>query len=77
MEDRSGLGWDTVSECEADSIASDSDNGKKIRQAENRELTKRKNKNANKLTLRVPCQRLSRQQFRIDDEHNLFTPRNQ
>ena len=44
MEDRSDLGWDTVSEYEADSIASDSDNGKKIRQAENRELTKRKNK---------------------------------
>ena len=75
MEDRSDLGWDTVSEYEADSIASDSDNGKKIRQAENRELTKRKNKKSNKLTLRVPSQRRSRQHFWIDDEHNGFTPR--
>ena len=75
MEDRSDLGWDTVSEYEADSIASDSDNGKKIRQAKNRELTKRKNKKSNKLTLRVPSQRRSRQHFRIDDEHNGFTPR--
>ena len=57
MEDRSDLGWDTVSEYEADSIASDSDNGKKIRQTENRELTKRKNKKSNKLTIRVPSQR--------------------
>ena len=42
IADRSVLGWDTVAEYEADSIASDSDDGKKIRQAENRALTKRK-----------------------------------
>ena len=40
MADRSVLGWDTVTEYEADPIASDSDDGKKIRQAENRTLTK-------------------------------------
>ena len=31
--DRSVLGWDTVAEYEADPIANDSDDGKKIRQA--------------------------------------------
>ena len=44
MADRSVLGWDTVAEYKADPIASDSDDGKKIRQAENRALTKRKSK---------------------------------
>ena len=45
MADRSVLGRDTVAEYKADPIASDSDDGKKIRQAENRALTKRKSKN--------------------------------
>ena len=44
-------------------IASDSDDGKRIRQAENRALTKRKSKKSNKLTGRVPIQRPSFQQF--------------
>ena len=74
MADRSVLGWDTVAEYEADPIASDSDDGKKIRQAENRALTKRKSKTFNKLTLRVPSQKPSGQQFPIDGEHNGFTP---
>ena len=52
--DRSVLGCDTVAEYEADAIANDSDDGKKIRQAENRGLTKRKTKSSNKLTLHVP-----------------------
>ena len=52
--DRSVLGWDTVAEYEADPIASDSDDGKKIRQAKTRGLTKRKTKTSNKLTLHVP-----------------------
>ena len=34
MADRSVLGWDTVAQCEADTIASDSDGGKKIRKAD-------------------------------------------
>ena len=54
MADRSVLGWDTVTEYEADPIASDSDDGKKIRQAKTRGLTKRKTKTSNKLTLHVP-----------------------
>ena len=77
MADRSVLGWDTVAEYEADPIASDSDDGKKIRQAENMSLTKRKNKKSNKLNLRVPRQKPSGQQFRIDGEHNGFTPPSQ
>ena len=55
--DRSVLGWDTVAEYEADPIASDSDHEKKIRQAENRALTKRKTETSTKLTLGVSsCQ---------------------
>ena len=72
MANRSVLGWDTVAKYEADPIASNSDDGKKIRQAENRALTKRKTKTSNKLTLRVPSQKPSGQQFRIDGEHNDF-----
>ena len=52
--DRSVLDWDTVAEYEADPIANDSDDGKKIRQVENRGLTKRKTKSSNKLTLHAP-----------------------
>ena len=73
MANRSVLGWDNVAEYEADLITSDSDDGKKIRQAENRVFTKRKTKTSNKLTLRVPSQKPSGQQFRIDGEHNGFT----
>ena len=54
MADRSVLGWDTVAEYEADPIASDLDNGKKIRQAENRALTKRKSKNLTNLPFALP-----------------------
>ena len=59
MADRSVLGWDIFAEYEADPIASDSEDGKKIRQAENRVLTKKKTKTYNKLTLRVPNQNSS------------------
>ena len=72
MANRSVLGRDIVAKYEADPIASNSDDGKKIRQAENRALTKRKTKTSNKLTLRVPSQKPSGQQFRIDGEHNDF-----
>ena len=75
MAYRSVLGWDTVAEYEADPIASDSDDGKIIRQAENSTLNKRKSKKPNKLNLRVPRQKPSGQQFRIDGEHNGFAPR--
>ena len=64
-------------EYDADPIASDSDDGKKIREAENSALTKRKTKASNKLTLYVPSQKPSGQQFRIDGEHNGFTPLSQ
>ena len=75
MADRSVLVWGTVAEYEADPIASDSDDGKKIRQVETRALTKQKSKkNPNKLTLCVPSQKYSGQQFRVDVEHNVFTP---
>ena len=74
MADRSVLGLDTVAEYEADPIASDSDDGKEIRQAENRAFTERKSKTSNKLTLRVPSQKPSCQQFWIDGKHNGFTP---
>ena len=57
LADRSVLGWDTVTEYEDDPSASDSDDGKKIRQAKNRALTKRKSKKSNKLILRVPTQK--------------------
>ena len=74
MADTSILDWDTVAEYEADPIVSDLDNGKKIRQAVNRALTKRKNKKSNKFTLHAPSQKPSSQQFRIHSEHNGFTP---
>ena len=77
MADRSVLVWDTVAEYEADPITSDSDHGKKIRQAENRALTKNKSKSSSKLTLRVPSQKPSGQQFWIDGEHIGFTPPSQ
>ena len=61
MEDRSVLGWDTVAEYELIQSPSDSDDGKKIRQAGNRALTKRKSKTFNKLTLRASSQKPSGQ----------------
>ena len=69
MANRSVPGWDTVAKYEADQIASNSDDGKKIRQAEIRTLTKRKTKTSNKLTFRVSGQKPSGQQFRIDGEY--------
>ena len=46
---------------------------KKIKQAENRVLIKRKSKESRyKLTIRVPSQRTSDQQFWIDGEHDSF-----
>ena len=72
MANRIVPGWDTVAKYEADPIANNSDDGKKIRQAEIRALTKRKTKTSNKLTFRVPGQKPSGQQFRIDGEYNGF-----
>ena len=77
MADRSVLSWDTVAEYEADPIASDSDDGVKIRQAETRALTKRNNKKSDKLTLRISRQKPSGQQFWINREHNGLTPPSQ
>ena len=73
MANRSALGWDTFAEYVADRIASSEDDGKKIRQAENRALTKRKAKTSSKLILRVPSQKPSGWHFWIDGEHNGFT----
>ena len=77
MADRSAHGWDTIAEYENDPMASDSDDWKKIRQAENRAVAKRKTKTFKRLTLRVLSQKPSGQQFRIDGDHNDFTPPNQ
>ena len=77
MADISALGWDTVVEYEADPIASNSDDGKKIRQDKNRAITKQKSKKSNKPTFRFPSQRPTGQQFRIDGQHNGFTPPSQ
>ena len=54
MADKSVLGWDTVAEYEVAPTTSDSDDGKKIRQAETKTLTKKKSKKSNKHSLRVP-----------------------
>ena len=74
MTHRSVLRLGTVAEYDADPIANDSDDGKKIRKAENRALNKRKTKTSNKLSFRVPCQKPSGQQFRTDGKHDGFTP---
>ena len=57
MANRSPLGWDTVAEYEADPIASNSDDGKRIRQADNRALSKQKSKKSYKPTLCFPSHR--------------------
>ena len=71
------LSWESVAEYEANLIASYSEDGKKIRQAEDKALTKHKSKNSNKFTLRVPSQKPSGQQFWVEGEHNGFIPPNQ
>ena len=48
MTDGPVVEWETDAESETDSIAIDSVEGKKIRQAENRALTKRKSEKSNK-----------------------------
>ena len=77
MVDKSNLGWENVAKYEAAPIASDSDDLKKISQSEKEVITKRKSKKSNELTLRVPIQTPSAQQFRIDSEYNGFTPPSQ
>ena len=54
MADRSALSWDTVATYKADPIASDSDDGKNIRQAKNRPLTKQKKKSLTNLLFTFP-----------------------
>ena len=46
IPDRSQAGWATIAEYENDPCASDSEDPKKIRQAENRALAKNKNKSS-------------------------------
>ena len=54
MTNRSVAGWDIVEEYKVNSFASDSDDGKKIRQVENRALSKLKKKKVNNSTLKNP-----------------------
>ena len=77
MADRSDVDWETVAKYETDPIPSDEDDGKKIRQVENRALYKRESKNFNKTTVCISIQRPSGQQFLTDGEYNGFTPPNQ
>ena len=77
MADRSVLGWNTVAEYEADQIANDSGDGKKVRQVQNRALIKWKTKKSNTFTFYIPHQKPSGQQFCIDSEHNEFIPLSQ
>ena len=57
MADRSPCGWNTVDQYEGHPIASDSDNGNKVRQAENRALTNPKSKKPSKPTFSFLSQR--------------------
>lgn len=52
--DRYLAGWDIVEDNKVNSFASDSDEGKKIRQAENRALSKLKTKKVNIFTFINP-----------------------
>lgn len=54
MIDRYLAGWDIVEDNKVNSFASDSDEGKKIRQAENRALSKLKTKKVNIFTFINP-----------------------
>ena len=77
MVDRSIAGWDIIGEYETESIASNSDDRKKIEQAKNKTLNKRKSKTFNKSTVDVSCFRTSGHQFPIPGQHNDFKLQNQ
>ena len=77
MTDRSLVGWETVAEWETDLIASDSEDGKKIRRAEKKTLNKQKSKKYHESAVGVSNHKASGQQFWIDGEYNGFTPLNQ
>ena len=64
MADRSALRCDTAAENEIDPIVRNSDDGKKIRRAENRTFTKQKSKKTNKPTFPFPSQRPQASSFR-------------
>ena len=69
---RSPAGWVTIAEYENDPFPSDSEDSKKIRQAENRALAKNKNKSS--YTLSSKPDRTRRPQFRNDGFHHGFNP---
>ena len=77
MADRSVVDWETVAQYKTDPIIIDSDDGKKIRQAESKVLTKPKSKKSNKPTVCIHSQRPSGQQFWTENENNGVTPPNQ
>uniref|UniRef100_A0A7M5WQ27 CCHC-type domain-containing protein n=2 Tax=Clytia hemisphaerica TaxID=252671 RepID=A0A7M5WQ27_9CNID len=62
LADRSPAGWDTVQEYLTDDLASDSDDGKKMRQAENRAISK-KAKDAKKSSSFSPAIKFSNNRF--------------
>ena len=64
IADRSPAGWTTIAEYEDNPFASDSEDSKKIRQAENRVLAKNKNKSSFTLSSKPDCSRGP--QFRND-----------
>ena len=74
MADKSPAGWDIVDEYEADPIASDSDDNKKIRQAENRALRKKKDKKPVRPTFSSPPTQSPSYRFRIDHNQHGYTP---
>ena len=70
--DRSSAVWATIAEYVDDPFASDSEDSKKIRQAENRTLAKNKNKNS--FTSSSKPDHTRRPQFRNDGFQHRFNP---
>ena len=69
---RSPAGWATITEYEDDPFTNDSEDSKKIRQAENRALAKNKNKSP--FTSSSKPDRTRRPQFRNDSFQHGFNP---
>ena len=70
--DHSPAGWATITECEDDPFVSDSEDSKKIRQAENKALAKNKNKSS--FTSSSKPDRSRRPQFQNDSFQHGFNP---
>ena len=72
ITDRSPAGWPIIAEYENDPFASDSEDSKKIRQAENTALAKSKNKSS--FTSSSKPDRIRRLQFQNDGFQHGFNP---